>query len=477
MKSMKRISIFKKPVCVLVAFCVLFTFVQFSEVSVSAQDNLSPEQEKAVLEQKIKEAANKLDDLGVQKADTQEYLDALNEKIKYLEQEKELVSDEVDKDQTTVNDLQDQCEKNETEIKNAEQEVAGLTAELDEATEDFSENYDQYCRRMRAMYISGETNVLTFLITSNDISQLLTRYEMIRRVSKQDGELLETIHSQIESINKSKAEITEKKQLMAQQRTQLLQKKEALEKSITDLNVKQTELDSKKTNLSSERANANMLLKKISDETGYYTEFLEDNKEVLEDIDRELALKDSQYADPTTTTTTTTTTKKPSAQDQDNSEKTTSTTTTATEKQENTAKYISLTYPVPTQKKITCPFHGYTGHSGADFSCPTGSTVVAAESGVVITSADLKNPDGSYRSYGRYIVIRHDKTTSSGDRVYTLYAHNSSRLVSEGDYVKKGQAIAKSGSTGNSTGPHCHFEVRTPTSGYSDCKNPEKYLP
>lgn len=467
---MNRISRIKRPICVLLAFTVLFTFLQVSAVS-AAESNLTPEQEKAVLEQKIKEANNKLSDLESEEADTRQYLDTLNDKIGYLEQEMGIVTDEVEKDKSTVEDLQDQCEKNENEIKSAQQDIDKLTADLNGATEDFENNYELYCRRMRAMYISGETSVIAFILTSEDISQLLTRFEMISRISKQDGNLLKTIDNEMKEITDSRNEISAKKQLMAEQRTELLQKKETLEKSITNLNYKQTELDSKKMNLSSERASANMLLKKISDETGYYTEFLEDNKEILEDIDRELEKKDSQYADPPTTTTTT----KPSTQNQGGSGSTT--TTTATENQNDHSQYISLTYPVPSQTRVTCPFHGYSGHSGADFSCPSGSTVVAAESGVVIISDDLVNVDGSYRSYGRYIVIRHDKTTKSGDRVYTLYAHNSARLVSEGDYVKKGQAIAKSGSTGNSTGPHCHFEVRTPTYSYSDCKNPENYLP
>ncbi len=470
---MNRISIFKRPICVLLAFTVIFTFFQIPAVS-AAENDLTPEQEKAVLEQKIKEANNKLSDLESEEADTQKYLDTLNDKIGYLEQEMGIVTDEVEKDKSTVEDLQDQCEKNEAEIKSAQRDIDTLTSDLNGATEDFKNNYELYCRRMRAMYISGETSVIAFILTSEDISQLLTRFEMISRISKQDGDLLKTIDKEIKEITDSKNELSVKKQSMAEQRTKLLQKKETLEKSITDLNNKQTELDSKKTNLSSERASANMLLKKISDETGYYTEFLEDNKEILEDIDRQLEKKDSQYADPPATTTTTTTTK-PSTDNHSGSGSTTS--TTATEKQSDTSQYIKLTYPVPSQTRITCPFHGYSGHSGADFSCPSGSTVVAAESGVVITSDDLVNSDGSYRSYGRYIVIRHDKTTKSGNRVYTLYAHNSARLVSEGDYVKKGQPIAKSGSTGNSTGPHCHFEVRTPTSSYSDCKNPENYLP
>lgn len=138
-----------------------------------------------------------------------------------------------------------------------------------------------------------------------------------------------------------------------------------------------------------------------------------------------------------------------------------------------------MTYPVPSQTRITTAYGsaGYVGHTGVDFACSSGSKVVAAESGTVIISTDLKNSDGSYRSYGRYIVIAHDKKDSAGNNVYTLYAHNSSRVVSEGQYVKKGQLIAYSGSTGNSSGPHCHFEVRTPTASYNDCVNPTYYLP
>ena len=132
---------------------------------------------------------------------------------------------------------------------------------------------------------------------------------------------------------------------------------------------------------------------------------------------------------------------------------------------------------MPSQTRITTAFHGYAGHSGCDFACASGSRVVAAESGTVIVSADLTNSDGSYRSYGRYIVIAHDKTDSVGNPVYTLYAHNSRRVVSAGTHVHRGQLIAYSGSTGNSTGPHCHFEVRTPTASYNDCVDPEIYLP
>ena len=75
-----------------------------------------------------------------------------------------------------------------------------------------------------------------------------------------------------------------------------------------------------------------------------------------------------------------------------------------------------------------------------------GAKVVAAEAGTVVVA-------GWNNAYGNYIVINH------GGGVSTLYAHNTSLLVSSGQTVTRGQKIANVGSTGFSTGPHCHFEV------------------
>lgn len=93
-------------------------------------------------------------------------------------------------------------------------------------------------------------------------------------------------------------------------------------------------------------------------------------------------------------------------------------------------------------------------HGGIDFPVSLGTNVGASADGVVVISTALRNSDGSYRSYGEYIAIDH------GNGVRTYYCHLSSRNVNVGDTVKQGQIIGKSGSTGNSTGPHLHFEVR-----------------
>lgn len=98
------------------------------------------------------------------------------------------------------------------------------------------------------------------------------------------------------------------------------------------------------------------------------------------------------------------------------------------------------------------PSGGY--HAGRDIACPIGTPVYAAAGGTVIHINDQAD------TYGNHIMIAH------GNEVYTLYAHCSELLVSVGDEVVQGQQIAWSGNTGNTTGPHLHFEVRVGGSQY-----------
>ena len=113
-----------------------------------------------------------------------------------------------------------------------------------------------------------------------------------------------------------------------------------------------------------------------------------------------------------------------------------------------------LAYPT-TYRNISAGFPKYPSgreHTGIDFPAPNNTPICACADGVVILTKELNY------SYGRYIVIQHN---IDGQTLYTLYAHNNTLYVKAGDTVQKGQHIADSGSTGNSTGPHCHLSVLT----------------
>lgn len=124
--------------------------------------------------------------------------------------------------------------------------------------------------------------------------------------------------------------------------------------------------------------------------------------------------------------------------------------------QSSTGEYTggSMGWPVPGMGTISSYYgnrvHPVTGvlklHDGIDIPGPVGTPIVAAEDGVV-TKASY------HTAYGNWIIVDH------GGGVLTYYAHNSEMLVSVGQRVKRGQTIAKMGSTGYSTGSHCHFSV------------------
>ncbi|MBZ9599112.1 M23 family metallopeptidase, partial [Streptomyces erythrochromogenes] len=117
---------------------------------------------------------------------------------------------------------------------------------------------------------------------------------------------------------------------------------------------------------------------------------------------------------------------------------------------------------VSTQYKVAGAMWSSGYHTGVDFIAPMGTSVKAVGAGTVVSA-------GWSGSYGNEVVIRH------ADGKYSQYAHLSQLSVSSGQSVTAGQSIGLSGSTGNSTGPHLHFEIRTSPSYGSDM-DPIAYL-
>lgn len=119
-------------------------------------------------------------------------------------------------------------------------------------------------------------------------------------------------------------------------------------------------------------------------------------------------------------------------------------------------------WPVPKVRTVSSGFGKRWGkkHEGIDIPAPIGTPVVSVKEGTV------KYSDDRISGYGNMVVIEH------ADQVFSVYAHLDDSLVSEGQRVRRGQVIAKSGNTGRSTGPHLHFEIRVK----DQARDPAHYL-
>lgn len=429
-----------------------------SEEEKRAQAQKKLEEQKAVLEADLKASEEKLAQLAAQSKNTEEYINALDEKIGVLNEQLTILDEQVLGYEEDIDVLQKSIDLNQADCDVLQEEVDAVQSKLDELNLKFQAKYDAYCMRVRAIYISGSFNLITALLTCKDISSFLTRYEMIKAVSKSDAELMEAIAQETEKILQQEADLTEKKTALDEIKMMLLSQQNELKAKQESLTAAQEEIAGKKVILAQDRAESDMLFAKLTAENGMYTEYRNEDKALTAAAEKEIAdlingiISPDEVSDFTTGDRSDT----PTVVYRD------------TDVYSNSDGVYNMTYPVPGHYTISAGFPNYSNgsyHGGIDFPCPQGTAIVAAQKGVVI---GVKRLD---YSYGYYLLIYHG-TDSKGRKVVTLYAHNSSILVSPGDTVYKGQQIAKAGSTGNSTGPHCHFEIRVDDTRI----NPKNYL-
>ncbi|NBI07828.1 peptidase M23 [Senegalia massiliensis] len=317
--------------------------------------------------------------------------------LKKKESEMSEVEKEIKKLDEEINDAAQEIKKVEGKISNVENDINTTEKELEEAQSNVDEKSETLGARLRVMYKNGNVSYLEVLLGAEDFGDFISRLDLVQKIADQDVDLLKYMQEQRDIIEDKKKELETKKKLLDHQKSQVRKQREKL--SLANRSKKD---EMKKLEKDYKK------LEKLEDDL---------NKEANE------------------------------------------TTNDIQNLQNPNAEYVGgeYTWPVPGKYKISSPFgyrtHPIYGtkklHTGIDigYGGQYGTTVVAANSGRVIYA-------GWKSGYGNTVMIDH------GGRIVTLYAHNQSLLVSVGQQVKKGQPIAKGGSTGNSTGPHCHFEVR-----------------
>ncbi len=350
----------------------------------------------------------------------------LNQKIKETKEDLNEVNSQKKESQNKVNDLSNQISSYETQINSLKSEIETKTNEvnemqkkLDKLEEEREKNQKLLDERLVTLYESGEVSYMDVLLSSADITEFISNYYMIETLTAADKEL-------IQNLENEKNEIAD---------TQ------------TKLNASLEEIESKKTQLESVQSELSKAKNEEQKKVDNLTQQSEDLEENVEEYEKQMKELD----------------KKEQEQEAQLKSKIQAAQSAAASSGTSSSGFIR---PVKTGS-ITATMYYSSGkyHGAVDFGVPVGTPVYAAADGVVVTATW-----GGSDSYGYYVKIKHY------NGLYTLYAHASSLVVSAGQVVKQGQLIMYSGNTGNSTGPHCHFEVRVSPGGYSNRVNPLNYL-
>lgn len=341
------------------------------------------------------EIKQQLADLDEEKERLQQEIDSLSDDIADATAKKENLEQQIN---VTVSEI---TATNQL-IEELEMQIAQKTEELAEAEQALEEKEDLFKTRIRVMCENGDTSYLDLLLTSGNFSELLTRIEMVNRIMEYDKEV-------VTDYTEAKQAVEDAKTTLENNRAEQVSLKDQLEEQHSSLQTQQAEVDALTQRLSTE-------LTQTKEEAAALEAERDALSAELQQISAQSGSNNSGGGNATPTG--------------------------------------SLTWPCPAYRIISSPFgyriHPILGynklHTGVDLAASTGVDVLAADGGTVIKSRYNS-------SYGNYIAIDH------GNGMVTLYAHMSQRLVSVGQTVSAGQVIGKVGSTGDSTGPHLHFEV------------------
>jgi len=316
--------------------------------------------------------------------------------LNQVKQEKREILQKAQDKQVEISDLQKEINAVQFDINAYEAKIAKTQSELEAAEQREKEQYSAMKLRLRTLYEDNNTTYINLLFSGESLTEVLSYIEIIKQMSEHDNNM----HNALEETRKG---IEETKVRLEEEKSVLDAKRESLQISQNKLYAEKAELDGMAAELSSEESELLAAIKKIEEEEqALQRQIIAGSSHSSSSV-----YKGGRLGYPTPTTTV-------------------------------SSPYGYRIHPIYGTRKL---------HAGIDFPVASGTPIYAAADGTVIMAS-------WYGGYGNCVIIDH------GGGMTTLYAHNTSLTVSNGQRVSRGDHIANAGSTGNSTGPHCHFEVR-----------------
>ena len=335
--------------------------------------------------------------LQTQRDELQNQLDEANGQLNDVQSNLSENLQQVEKLDSRIETAQKELDEQESKITQLKNTIEEIENELNTVTDKYNKQVELFKKRMVAIYIAGDTQYLDVLLKSSSLTDFISSYYIISQLTEIDENLLNDLETKKKNMDISR------------------QKLENEKKELATIVENQTRTTRTLQNTKKMREN---FISKLSDDEKNLQEKIDEINKQYEEVNKQILALAQQGID---------------------------------------TAYIGgeLAWPVPGYTRITSKYamrvHPITGqyklHTGVDIGAPLGANFVAANDGIVI-KAEFNS------AYGNMVIIDH------GGGISTLYAHGSEILVEVGQTVKRGDSILKVGSTGYSTGPHAHFEVR-----------------
>lgn len=411
---------------IIIALCIIFFSTSY--ISVFAESSTSIQNEIEANKEVMNEIEQEKNRVKEQKEAHDSELDSLFEKIDAKGQELLEAEKDVEEFQVKIDKLQEEIDTIQKTIDDAKDEIEQKEKLITQKEEELSETQDMLDQRIRSYYKMNITSQYIYMILKSDgIGQLLSNIQSIARVINIDRELMDNIKKV-------------QKELLAEQEN--LQKRIAKEqKDKEDLGVKQSEIvEAQKEFIvikEAKQSQMDELLALEAEKANIIAALTEEELALQEQMGDLLSYNQELQAEL------------------DNIFNSINSSNNNSSGGGNPDVSNGEGFLRPTNGPVTDSFGGRTNpvtgqpgmHNGVDFADPTGTPIAASKSGVVTYA-------GWISGYGNTVIIDH------GGGVTTLYGHANSLNVSVGQQVTRGETIAFVGSTGQSTGPHLHFEIR-----------------
>ncbi|QAT48416.1 peptidase M23 [Caproiciproducens sp. NJN-50] len=318
------------------------------------------------------------------------------------QQYKDALTSQINTVEEQIDNLNDQIAGLNSDIKEKESQIAQKQKEIDT-------DFDKLKERLYAIYLTGDASTMEIILNAKSVMDLADKTEILQAITQHDTELIDRLKEEMQSVSDQKTDIEKNRDAVA---------------------ANKKEYDQKQTELTSYVNEANSALADIAaDQSAAQAQ----SKALAKQEDEASKAIDAWYAEYYASKGGGT---------------------------GGSGGYVStgnFMWPVPSCTSITSGFGPRWGtvHKGIDISRSGiyGAQIVAADSGKVM-QAGYGNYGTGYGGYGNVVAIDH------GGGYSTLYGHMSRVAVSKGQQVTKGQTIGYVGSTGDSSGPHCHFEIR-----------------